>query len=246
MFAAVLINSAKARDIPPCALPDGVTSASLENGAPPALLRALKEHVGEIVPSGAAFNPTDSGPGAHRRLIFVWNRDRRWVVATEFGGRGYADPIFAYDLSQDGQSATWVDERFAQPDTVCAIASRLLSLPEIINYICKLPGERKGRIRIDVAAKSVLFEGYGGRWQFIDGKVGSFHLDQPDVGPFPRHIVTISPQRITFGWATANDEGVNSIDRSSGRLQSADPFSPGRFGACDIATGWHSTRATTP
>jgi hypothetical protein len=137
MFAVALISSAEAYDIPPCALPNGVTSTSLENGAPPALLRALKDRVGEIVPPGAPFNPGDVGPGPRRRLIFVWNRDRRWVVAAEFGGRGYFDAIFAYDLSQDGRTATLVQGRGALPHTVCAKASELLDLPESTNTICQ-------------------------------------------------------------------------------------------------------------
>jgi len=66
--------------------------------------------------------------GLDRRLLFVWHRGKRWIVATERGGRGYYDPIFAYDLSQDGQSATLVQEQNAFPDTVCSTASNLVTL----------------------------------------------------------------------------------------------------------------------
>jgi hypothetical protein len=49
-------------------------------------------------------------------------------VATEHGGRGYNDPIFAYDVSEDGQDATFVAERIAIPQTICHTASGLLRL----------------------------------------------------------------------------------------------------------------------
>jgi hypothetical protein len=92
------------------------------------MLRALKEHVGEIVPRGATFDATDVVVTGQSREIFVWNAGRRWVVATEHGGRSYNDPIFAYDLGQDGRSASLVAERIAFPETVCATAFSLLTL----------------------------------------------------------------------------------------------------------------------
>jgi hypothetical protein len=128
LLAATLISPARADVIPACELPKGVVSTSGQNEAPPAVLRALEEHVGKIVPPGAKFDATDVVvTGQNRRMIFVWNVGRRWVVATEHGGRGYNDPIFAYDLDQDGLSAALVQERIAFPGTVCATASSLLT-----------------------------------------------------------------------------------------------------------------------
>jgi hypothetical protein len=128
LLIAMVITSARADYIPSCSVPNGVSSASLQAGAPPALLAALKEHVGDIAAPGTAFDATDVVvTGRSRRLIFVWNVGRRWIVATEHGGRGYNDPIFAYDLSQDDRTATLVQERIAFPGTVCSIASSLLS-----------------------------------------------------------------------------------------------------------------------
>jgi hypothetical protein len=115
--------------IPPCTMPNGVASTSLTY-APPALVQALRDHIGEIAAPGASFNATDNtdfvGTGLHRRLIFIWHSGRRWIVATEHGGRGYDDPIFAYDLSDDRRGATLVQESIADPDTVCATAASLL------------------------------------------------------------------------------------------------------------------------
>jgi hypothetical protein len=129
LLAAALIVPAGADVIPSCALRKGVVSTSLQKGAPPALLRALEQHVGEIVPPGARFDATDIVEAGHtRREIFVWNVGRRWVVATEHGGRGYNNPIFAFDLSQDGRSATLVQERIVFPETVCATAFDLLAV----------------------------------------------------------------------------------------------------------------------
>jgi hypothetical protein len=53
----------------------------------------------------------------------------RWIVATERGGRSYNDPIFAYDVSLDGSTATPVAQRIAFPSTVCATAFALLTVP---------------------------------------------------------------------------------------------------------------------
>lgn len=127
-WSALAVLPACADDIPSCAVPRGVvTSTSLEN-APPLLQQALKAHIGEVVPPGGKFDSTDVvRVGRDRRLIFIWNAGRRWVVATEHGGRGYNDPIFAYDLDQDRQRLA--AERVAVPGTVCATARELLSTP---------------------------------------------------------------------------------------------------------------------
>ena len=109
---AALISSARADVIPSCAVPNGASSMSLQTGAPPVLLRALKEHVGELVRPGGKFDATDVvETGKNRRLIFVWNVGRRWIVAIEHGGYAYNDPILAYDLSRDGRSVTLSEER---------------------------------------------------------------------------------------------------------------------------------------
>ena len=135
LLAATCSACAPPDKVPPCTIPPGVTSTSLETGTPPALVQALKDHIGEMAVPGARYDIGDVhgffSTGLDRRLIFVWHLGNRWVVATERGGRGYYDPMFAYDLSQDGQSATLVQEQNADPDTVCSTASSMLSLDSV-------------------------------------------------------------------------------------------------------------------
>ncbi len=63
----------------------------------------------------------------NRRLIFIWTRGNVWVVATEHGGRGYNDPILAYQLDSNGLHATLIAERLAVPKTVCSTSEELLN-----------------------------------------------------------------------------------------------------------------------
>ena len=125
---------AKADAIPPCPPPSGVEATSLRS-SPAALVRALTDHIGDVVPPGAAFDATDvvmSDRPHFRREIFVWHFGRRWVVATEHGGIAYSDPIFAYALDDAGRSATLIRESVALPKTVCATANALLDAPGIV------------------------------------------------------------------------------------------------------------------
>jgi hypothetical protein len=238
--SALMMASAdlsRAAVIPSCVLPSRATATtSLENGVPPALLRALNEDVGELVPPGGEFDSTDVvRTGKNRRLIFVWNRGQRWVVATERGGRVYDNPVYAYDIGQDERRAVLVNQ---QVGNVCSVAMGLLgvgtSLPDsqIMDLVCWSGGLHIS-IKIDTAAKSVQVNQ---QWLFVNGKVGSFDLREPDTGRAVQHIVTISPERITFGWPTNKSEGAYSLDRSNGRLRSADPFLPFGSGVCGIAS----------
>jgi hypothetical protein len=91
--------------------------------------------VGEVVPVGARFDATDFvliGPARFRRLIFIWNLSNRWVIATEHGGYGYNDPIFAFDISRDGHEAVFLQESIARPDSICLTASSLLASRAIL------------------------------------------------------------------------------------------------------------------
>ena len=83
-----VVTPAQADVIPVCTGPEGVLSATLETASLP-LLQALKERIGEVVPPGATLDATDVVViGQSRRLIFIWNMGKRWIVATEHGGRG--------------------------------------------------------------------------------------------------------------------------------------------------------------
>lgn len=125
--ALVLPGLAQAAVIPGCPPPQGVQVHAFTD-LPAGLKQALDDKLGAMALPGQPFNNTDvvmpNVPG--RRGIFVWNRDSRWIVATEHGGRGANDPILAYDLSADGATATLVSETNALPKTVCATATALL------------------------------------------------------------------------------------------------------------------------
>ena len=115
--------------IPPCRLPIGVVSTARQEDMPASLRRAVREKLGPVVSPTSPFDGTDVVVTGHnRRLIFIWSRGDRWVIATEHGGRGYNDPIFAYAVSSDGLKATLLAERTAYPDTVCSTAEVLLNL----------------------------------------------------------------------------------------------------------------------
>jgi hypothetical protein len=122
------IASPGAAEIQTCKVPAGVTATTQMSATPPALARALKDHIGVLAAPGAQFDTTDIiVTGVSHRLIFVWSIGQRWVVATEQGGIFYSDRFYAYDLSKDGQSATLVQERMSIPDELCSTASSLLS-----------------------------------------------------------------------------------------------------------------------
>jgi len=126
---AILVSAARpavAEDIPHCAIAMGVREWDFD--AIPTILRdALDKKIGSIALPGEKFDNTDIAViGRNRRLIFILERGRRWVIATEHGGRGYNDPIFAYDVDSDGSNAKLVSEAVAFPLTVCSTAAMLL------------------------------------------------------------------------------------------------------------------------
>ncbi len=110
-----------------CPPPKGATRATLAD-TPPALRQSLQEEIGEMAAPGEKFDATEAiNTGRNRRLAFIWNEGRRWVVATEKGGTLYSDPVFAYDLAPDGGRAVLMERRIAMPDTLCQIAGELLT-----------------------------------------------------------------------------------------------------------------------
>lgn len=116
--------------IPACRLPKGVAFYSDQKDMPVALRDAVKQKLGKLVPPNSPFDATDVViTGHNRRLIFIWARGYRWVVATEHGGRGYNDPILGYEVSPNGQQATLIAERIAGPTSVCLTAEKLLNEP---------------------------------------------------------------------------------------------------------------------
>ena len=79
--------------IGPCRAPAGAAVITRQDSLPRALRDAMKQKLGELVSPSSPFDATDVVQTGHnRRLIFIWSRGNRWVIATEHGGRGYNDP----------------------------------------------------------------------------------------------------------------------------------------------------------
>jgi hypothetical protein len=114
--------------IPVCRLPMGVASYFDQKDMPATLRDAVKQKLGDLMAPGSPFDSTDVVTTGHnRRLIFIWARGNRWVVATEHGGRGYNDPIFAYEVGPNRQQARLIAGRTAVPSSVCVTAEELLN-----------------------------------------------------------------------------------------------------------------------
>lgn len=127
-FKALRLQGVAFDFIPPCRVPQGVVSYSDPKEMPVALRDLVKQKLGDLVPPDSPFDATDVVMTGHnRRLIFIWAKGNRWVVATEHGGRGYDDPIFAYEVSPKGQQVRLIAERTATPNSVC------LTVEEVLN-----------------------------------------------------------------------------------------------------------------
>ena len=103
--AVLMAAPASAYELQRCRPPAGVSEFLKLSDAPGEIRQSLKKRAGDIVNPGEPFDATDVVThGAHFwRLVFIWHRGSRWVVATEHGGIAYGNPIFAFDLREDGQ-----------------------------------------------------------------------------------------------------------------------------------------------
>ncbi len=111
----------------PCERPVEVEEHGFPKDLPIGLRSALIDKFGEIVPPGKAFDATDVAiTGKNRRAIFVWSRERRWIVATQHGGLVHNEPVFAFDVLAGGVEAKLVATEIAFPNSVCATAVRLM------------------------------------------------------------------------------------------------------------------------
>jgi len=116
-------TSIAADEFPHCKRPSGVEERAFPSDLPIGLRDVIRDKFGEIVSPGQKFDSTDRiVTGKSRRAIFVWMRGTRWVIATEHGGLGYNDPVFAFDVSADGSEAKLVAEAVVFPDSICATA----------------------------------------------------------------------------------------------------------------------------
>jgi hypothetical protein len=119
-------SAAAADVIPPCPAPAGVTAATLDGGAPAALLKAIQTQYGPMAKPGQGFNATDvvtpGEPG--RRFILLWGKGSRWVLAYEQGGIAYYNEVVAFQVA--GSSVTKVGDKQAEPPTLCAAVHALI------------------------------------------------------------------------------------------------------------------------
>ena len=118
----------RAAVVPACPAPAGVSAVAFGD-LPAGVRKVLAEKTGEMALPGQPFNVTDvvSGdkPLPFSRGLFVWNRGTRWVIATEHGGIGYSDPIYAFGIAADGKGVKLIASKPAVPKTVCATAAAL-------------------------------------------------------------------------------------------------------------------------
>jgi len=106
-----------------------VKALSYPNDIPGVLLEVLTNHVGEIAPPRGMFNPSDVIRKGipDRRVMFVWNRGTRYVIASEHGGIGYNNPIFLYEVDQKNNTATLISEQIADSDAaICKLSNSLI------------------------------------------------------------------------------------------------------------------------
>lgn len=114
-----------------CPAPVGAQMTLQLRHAPLPIRESLQKLAPDIVPVGKPFDATDVIVTGHsRRLLFIWRSNDRWIIATEHGGRGYNDPVFAFDMKFGSATATLVESRVAVPHNVCQIAEGLIREPE--------------------------------------------------------------------------------------------------------------------
>ena len=93
------------------------------------IIGSLRDKLGEMALPTETFNPSDvyQVGVARRRLIFMWSSEQRWVAATERGGRGYNNPVFAFDVSADRKSVRLVNSDVGFRSTICSTVNRLIT-----------------------------------------------------------------------------------------------------------------------
>jgi hypothetical protein len=116
--------TAQAAAIEDCPLPPGTIKVELPSGLPPALGKAMGNN---IALPGEPFDATDVVVKGHKysRYIFVWNRGKRWIVATEQGGIALRAMVYVYELRKEGTTAALIEKRITFPEGVCVDATRL-------------------------------------------------------------------------------------------------------------------------
>ena len=119
--------NARADHIAPCSPPDSpVKALPFLSEVPALVLDTFRARVGEIASPGETFDSTDVVViGRNKRIIFVWNRDGRYLFATEQGGIAYNDPVFVYQVDPKTHTVKLISEEIAFPATVCNVAGSM-------------------------------------------------------------------------------------------------------------------------
>jgi hypothetical protein len=113
-------STAAVSDNFPCPVPRGFVSVSIRSALPVPLQKMFQR----AAMPGEDFNTTDAGiPGAG--LLFVWNKDRRWIVASGHGGIALFLTVQVFQISPDGTSASDVTPRHdPNGSEPCPLATR--------------------------------------------------------------------------------------------------------------------------
>lgn len=135
LFRAVALVSssqALADEVSSCSAPEGVNLRAFPDEIPAGIMKFLDGPRWDLARPGEPFNSTDIAvPGRKwRRVMFAWESGRRWIIATERGGRGYNNPVLVFDQVADSG-----DFRFSRheivlgPDKACAAAVSWINSP---------------------------------------------------------------------------------------------------------------------
>jgi len=114
-----------------CAIPQGATHRAYSD-LPPGVSRSLALTFSSIASEGQPFNLSDvvqmkdGKPVPNVRVLFVWQRESRWVVGFEQGGRGYHTGTLGFDI-KSGVAAFPIFDGSQKDRNTCAEADALIS-----------------------------------------------------------------------------------------------------------------------
>ena len=96
-----LATPASAMQLAGCDTPHGYVSLKTRADLPP----ALQERFRDFANPGQSFNESDVGaPG--QGILSIWRKGTRWILETSHGGIALSFEVVAFDVSDDGKTAT--------------------------------------------------------------------------------------------------------------------------------------------
>jgi hypothetical protein len=118
-------NAQPDEEVLPCRAVPPVEDVRLQN-APPALIDALKRDIGRYVGPGEPFDRFDEViVGVNKQILWIRQRENRWVVAYWHGGRFIQIPILVYELPLSGP-AVLLRSAGGFPQSACQMTEREL------------------------------------------------------------------------------------------------------------------------